>query len=188
MKEYKEERWIQGKELLISYTLIRKKVKNINMRISREGQVTVSSPGKVSEDYLDNFVLSKEEKIVKIRKEYEEKKQTLQEQLTLFYGEDVFEQVCRVWHPLINNRYEIPYPTIQVRKMKSRWGTCHVTKEKIILNRALLGAPMKAIEYVVVHELAHFVYANHSPDFYQVIAEVMPDWKERKALLRQMEI
>ena len=186
MKEYREERSVKGAESVISYTLVRKKVKNINMRINREGRVTVSAPSRVSKAYIDDLVISKEKLVIKLLRENEERQARRDSQPCLLYGEDIFEQVCKTWYPLLRNNYEIPYPVIQVRKMKSKWGTCYTTKEKIILNRALLSAPLKAIEYVVVHELAHFVHANHSPAFYKVIEEIMPDWKERRGMLKNL--
>lgn len=187
MKEYQEERTIRGNEIPISYFLFRKKVKNINMRIHREGRITVSAPYHISTSYIDNFVASKEKIIMKNLQEYEERKKREKETPPFLYGEDIFEEVCKKMYLLLAP-YSIAYPQIQIRKMKSRWGTCYVERKKIILNRALLKAPIRAIEYVVLHELVHFVHANHSSDFYRVIGEVMPDWKERKALLKQVEI
>ena len=187
MKESGKERRVKGKEFSITYSLFRKKVKHINMRIHRDGRITVSAPHYVPATYIDEFVLSKEGVIIKNQQKLEERKKRETDESPLLYGEDIFEEICKKMYFLLEP-YKISYPQIQVRKMKSRWGTCYVQKQKIILNRALLKAPIKAIEYVVLHELVHFIHGNHSSDFYEVIREVMPDWKERKELLKQVMI
>ena len=58
----------------------------------------------------------------------------------------------------------------------------------ITMNERLLHAPMECTEYIMVHELAHLVRADHSPAFHAVVTEVMPDWKERKKRLREAKI
>lgn len=73
---------------------------------------------------------------------------------------------------------------IELRSMKTRWGTCIPAKKKILFNSKLVHCPYEAIEYVVLHEIAHLVHPNHSKAFYSVIEKYMPDWKERKILLQ----
>lgn len=76
--------------------------------------------------------------------------------------------------------YSVPYPTIRFRKMTSRWGSCTPRRKTVTFNTRMIGAPVEAIEYVVVHELAHFVVADHSKRFYAVVESILPDWKARK--------
>lgn len=73
---------------------------------------------------------------------------------------------------------------IELRSMKTRWGTCIPAKKKILFNSKLVHCPYEAIEYVVLHEIAHLIHPNHSKAFYNVIEKYMPDWKERKNLLQ----
>ena len=75
-------------------------------------------------------------------------------------------------------------PTLKVRRMKTRWGVCMPGKRQITLNLRLAEKPMAAVEYVVVHEYAHFVHCDHSPAFWAVVARILPDYKARRALLR----
>ena len=51
------------------------------------------------------------------------------------------------------------------------------------MNRHLLEMPVSCIEYVVLHEFCHFLYPNHSKDFYAILTTLMPDWQQRKKLL-----
>ena len=94
----------------------------------------------------------------------------------------MFEEKCKQMHALFVG-YKVPYPQITIRTMKTRWGSCTPKKKKITLNAKLLEKPIECIEYVIVHELAHFVQANHSAKFYAVLDKVLPDWKERKKRL-----
>lgn len=79
--------------------------------------------------------------------------------------------------------YNIPKPKIKIREMKVRWGSCHREEEIILLNSQLIKAPKYCIDYVVLHELLHFKYKNHSERFYSFLTSLMPDWKKRKKIL-----
>lgn len=79
----------------------------------------------------------------------------------------------------------VPVPTLKMRDMKSRWGSCIPQKGIITLNKRLIAAPEECIEYVAMHEFCHFIHPNHSKDFYSLLTKLMPDWKGRKALLNR---
>lgn len=79
--------------------------------------------------------------------------------------------------------YKIPYPKLKMQDMKSQWGSCNKYKCIINLNKRLIHSPIKSIEYVVVHEFAHLVYADHSKNFHAVVTKIMPDWKVHKDAL-----
>ena len=79
----------------------------------------------------------------------------------------------------------IPVPSVEVRKMKSRWGCCFAGKKLVKYNTSLIKTPKKCIEYVVVHELSHFKHQNHSKRFYQYVEKYIPDWKERRKILNK---
>lgn len=72
-----------------------------------------------------------------------------------------------------------------LRRMKSRWGSCASRKRFIRFNLQLAEQPVECIEYVVVHELAHLSVQNHSPAFWSVVARHLPDWHARRALLNR---
>lgn len=70
-----------------------------------------------------------------------------------------------------------------MKDQQSRWGSC--TKNGTInINWRILMAPMRIVDYVIVHELGHMIHADHSSDFWTVVASVMPDYDERKDWLR----
>ena len=75
-------------------------------------------------------------------------------------------------------------PTIKVRDMTSRWGVCYMKRQQISFALQLYNMPPAAQIYVVVHEYCHFLQPNHSPAFWAEVEKLLPDWKERRALLK----
>jgi len=63
-----------------------------------------------------------------------------------------------------------------IRNMKKRWGSC-TPRNRIIINSELIKAPKGCIEYVLVHEMCHLKYHNHSKSFYSIQSKLMPDWE-----------
>lgn len=74
--------------------------------------------------------------------------------------------------------YELIKPSLKIRKMKSRWGSCMPYKNQITLNQMLIHYNERFIEYVILHEIAHLIQPNHSKAFYSVIEKYMPDYKQ----------
>lgn len=81
------------------------------------------------------------------------------------------------------NKYNLTKPELSIRTMTSRWGSCIPSKNKITINKNLIYPPEECLEYVILHELSHLIEANHSKSFYNIISNIMPDWKERKKIL-----
>ena len=77
---------------------------------------------------------------------------------------------------------------LEIRTMKTRWGTCIPAKKKILFNFNLIHCPKETIEYVVLHEIAHLIHPNHSKSFYNTVELYMKDWAERKEQLQQFVI
>ena len=86
---------------------------------------------------------------------------------------------------LVYNRYvfDIPYPSLLIRKMKTRWGVCNIKRKTVTLNLELIKKDLKYLDYVIVHELSHLLYANHSKDFWKCVETNCHDYKKlRKEL------
>ena len=77
----------------------------------------------------------------------------------------------------------LKYGRITITGAKTRFGSCS-SEGNIAFSYLLMLYPEEAIDYVVVHELAHLVELNHSKRFYSIIERVLPDYKERKKLLK----
>lgn len=75
--------------------------------------------------------------------------------------------------------------SFSIRTMKTRWGSCRIDKAHITLNLELIKKPKLAIEYVVLHELAHLKHPYHNQDFYNFLDLYMPNWKTIKTKLEE---
>ncbi len=76
------------------------------------------------------------------------------------------------------------FPTsIKYRKNKRTWGSCNF-KNGLNFNTLLVKFPLEVIEYVVIHELAHIKYKNHSKDFWNLVYKYCSDYKKREETLK----
>lgn len=84
--------------------------------------------------------------------------------------------------------FDLEMPTIVIKKYKGRWGSCYYKENKMTFHLALVHLEKDLIDYVIVHELTHFLQANHSPLFYQELAKRMPDYQQRQKRLKEKHI
>lgn len=73
---------------------------------------------------------------------------------------------------------------VTITSARTRFGSCS-SKGRLCFSWRLMQYPPEAVDYVVVHELAHQVYRNHGPEFYALIERYLPDYKARRKLLRE---
>ena len=72
---------------------------------------------------------------------------------------------------------KIPYPILKVRSMKTRWGVCNKKDNSVTLNLELIKKDQKYLNYVIVHELSHFVHFDHSKSFWKTVEKYCPEYK-----------
>ena len=84
-------------------------------------------------------------------------------------------------------RLGTPEVTWSIRLMRSEWGSCMARKRRVVFNLDLARVPMECVEYVVVHELTHLNVQNHGPQFKALMTERMPEWKELRKRLKEMQ-
>ncbi|OPX85492.1 MAG: hypothetical protein A4E53_03486 [Pelotomaculum sp. PtaB.Bin104] len=131
------------------------------------------------------YKIEKKEDYVYIQSPVTGDKQALQRQLERWWQKQCksyFLMAIDRLYPIIY-KHGIDKPKLQVRKMKTLWGSCSKKQSKINLNYYLYEAPPPCIDYVILHELTHFLYPRHNKDFYEFLTVHMPDWKERKRIL-----
>jgi predicted metal-dependent hydrolase len=78
---------------------------------------------------------------------------------------------------------EVPEPEWGVKRMKTKWGTCNVDRQRIWLNLELAKKPPECLEYVIVHEMLHLCERNHTDRFYALQDRYLPSWRHRRDVL-----
>ena len=143
--------------------------KGIRLKVEEDSRNTISSDGiYLRLSIKDPGDFAKKKRMVT---------RYLDEQCRTVFGEIIAET-----YPVFQ-KYGVAMPTLRIRDMETRWGSCLVKKGILTLNKRLLEAPRNCIEYVVMHEFCHFIHPNHSKHFYTFLTMLMPDWKERKTIL-----
>lgn len=97
------------------------------------------------------------------------------------------EQLKEIVPPMMNKwqrALRVRASAWAIKKMKTRWGTCTVDARRIWLNLELGKKPLRSIEYVLVHELAHLRVRRHNEEFTKLLDVHLPDWRERRAELQ----
>ncbi len=80
---------------------------------------------------------------------------------------------------------KIPYPKLKIRKMKTRWGVCNRRDNSITLNSHLWKERIECLDYVIIHELSHFVHFDHSKSFWQTVEKYCKDYKKLRKELKE---
>lgn len=83
-----------------------------------------------------------------------------------------------------SSQMDVAPTAVKISGAKSRWGSCS-SKKRINFSWRLMLASDDAIDYVVVHELAHLTHMNHSKSFWAIVEAVLPDYRKRKARLKE---
>ena len=78
----------------------------------------------------------------------------------------------------------IPYPNLRIRNMKTRWGVCNRKTKTITLNSNLIKYDITKLDYVIIHELSHFVHFDHSKNFWNLVSRYCPNYKQIRKELR----
>ncbi len=83
----------------------------------------------------------------------------------------------------VSIKHDIPYRSLTVKKLKSRWGACD-SHNNLSFNCYLIQLDWSLIDYVICHELAHTIHHNHSDEFWSLVATMLPHYKELRAALK----
>lgn len=78
----------------------------------------------------------------------------------------------------------LPDFTLRTRKMTTRWGVCDTKKKIITLNTELIKKTIPELDYVIIHEMCHFFEPNHSKNFWNLVSQACPRYKELRKKLR----
>lgn len=120
-------------------------------------------------------VTFKDNKVITPSKELLDK--FTKDSINKIYGEEI--ELCKKCFSTL------PEFTWRVRFMKTRWGVCNTKKKIITLNTELIKKDIDLLEYVIIHELCHFFEGNHSKDFWTLVGQAFPKYKEARKRLKE---
>lgn len=170
----------------MDYEIIRTKRKTVALQINEQGELLVRAPLRLSEKKIRQIVEAHSDWIEKNRRAQLEKAQNRHIPTEREIGE--LKKKAKAVLPDLTKQYAalmgVDYGTVKITSAQKRFGSCSA-KNNICFSYILMQYPIEAIEYVVVHELAHTVHHNHSREFYALIEKFLPDYKQREKLLRK---
>ena len=169
----------------MDYKIIYSNRKTISLCV-KNGELVVRAPYGVLKINIDKIVQSHigwVEKHVKKQEETEDRFNSLSDE-NIEYLRKKAKKMLPEKVAYYANIMGLKYGRITITGAKTRFGSCS-SKGNISFSYFLVQYPEEAIDYVVVHELAHILEMNHSARFYKIVESVLPDYKERRKLLKK---
>jgi predicted metal-dependent hydrolase len=110
----------------------------------------------------------------------------VQRLLEVWFRHRADQVIAELWPKCIARvqRHGIEAKTYQLRKMKTRWGSCG-KNGIILLNPELISAPKECIEYLILHELCHLKHYNHGAEFFELLSVLVPNWEALREKLNR---
>lgn len=220
----------------LKINIIRKNVKNVILKISKEKEITITANKKVSLKYIEDFICSKKSWLIKSLNKFKEinklnyttgetikilnneykllviedikNKYVIEDNIIYLYVKDInnfdlkekiiykiYKEIADIkFEEEFNNIYGIfnKYikfkPLLNIRKMKSKWGSCNRSSNVITLNLELIKCDEECLKYVIIHEYVHFLVAAHNKQFYSYMNFFLPNFKQIKNKLNNLNI
>lgn len=169
-----------------NYTLVRSRRKTIALEVTRDGEAIVRAPNRFPKREIDRFVekhaLWLEKHLAAAQERLARRPEPTPEQ------EAALRTRAHAELPQKLAAYAAQmglHPTgMRITSARTRFGSCSASN-RICFSWRLMQYPDAAVDYVVVHELAHIREKNHGRAFYALVEQYLPDWRERRALLKE---
>lgn len=170
----------------MEYTVIRSSRRTVALEITRDLEIVVRAPRRMPQKEIESFVekhadwIEKHYAIQAARAAVHPAPQDAEIVRLKQLAKEVLPQKVAHYARIMG----VTPTNVRITSAQHRFGSCSA-KNALCFSWRLMQYPEAAIDYVVVHELAHIRHHNHSADFYRFVERVMPDYKEREKLLRQ---
>lgn len=172
-------------DIMREYTLKRSDRKTVAIEITKDCTVLVRAPKRLSEKRIEEFI-AQNEKWIEHHIELQRERQKSRKELSEDEIGELRKRAKEYIIPKVREYSEImgtDYTGIKITSAKTRYGSCSA-KNSLCFSLYLMQRPLYAVDYVIVHELAHTVHHNHGKDFYKLIEKYMPDYKDRISVLK----
>ena len=175
----------------IDYTLRKSnRTKRVSLSVSHDGSVAVTIPYSLTENVAERFLQEKANWLfsrLEFFKQFEGRiiiKKTIKD-----YAENKEKALSLVKSKVVyfSKLYEFEYNRISVRNQKTRWGSCS-KKRNINFNYKILFLTERLADYIIVHELCHTKELNHSKNFWNLVKEILPDYKKLRKEIKQISL
>lgn len=169
----------------MTYEIVRSRRRTVALEVTREGRVLVRAPLRMTQGEIDRFVAAHADWLEKARTKVAAR-QAAYPPLTEAEIAALRQRAKEVLPGKVAHYAAIMgvVPTsVKITAARTRFGSCS-GKNGICFSLYLMQYPEEAIDYVVVHELAHIRHHDHSSAFYAEVAKVMPDYRARMKLLK----
>ena len=170
---------------MAEYTLVRSSRRTLAIEITRDCRLLVRAPYRCPVSEIERFLSRRRDWIEthmasqRARLEAHPEPDEAERARLTALARDVIPEKVRHYSRIMGL-----YPTaVTITGARTRFGSCSGTN-RLCCSFRLMQYPDEAVDYVVVHELAHIVHKNHGREFYALIQSVLPDWRQRQALLR----
>ena len=174
----------------LSVLLVRSSRKTLAVQIRADGTVIARAPLRMPKDRILCF-LSEKASWIRMQQGKMQERENMRQQACIHLDAAQEKELRERAKSVLAQRTAyfarqigVTYGRITVRDQKTRWGSCSQTGN-LNFNFRLILAPPEVLDYVVVHELCHRRQMNHSAQFWQEVAQVLPDYRERKAWLTE---
>ncbi len=181
----------QSKLYDLPYTLVRSNRRSCSISISPDAQITLRVPMRTTDKEIQHLLVDKRLWIITkyleaLKKQQERPASDLTdtqraalEQRYIMAAKEYFPKRVSYYQQFTGGSYE----RISIRDQKTRWGSCSA-KGTLSFNWRLMLAPPTILDYVVVHELCHLTYMDHSAAFWQKVESVYPDYRTARKWLK----
>lgn len=171
----------------MNYELIRSDRKTLSIEITKESKILVRAPKKCPQNTIDDFVRKNSDWINRTQIKIQQRKLNAEKYAIPDSEKAEYIKKAKQYLPERTKYWSeitglIP-AYVHITSAEKRYGSCN-SKNGICFSFRVMAYPPEAIDYVIVHELAHIKHKNHSKDFYSLIEKYMPDYKIKEKILR----
>ncbi len=177
-------------EILEYIVKTRKGLRRLRITVYDDLRVVVTAPKSASKRRVEEFVASRQTWVEEKLRHFREHPHARLPRLTKAEAHAAYQAnkaaalalaEARLAH--WNAHYGFRYASVRIKDQKTRWGSCS-KRGNLNFNYRIALVPLPLADYVIVHELCHLRQMNHSKKFWDLVAETVPDWKERRNELR----
>lgn len=175
-------------------SVIRSKRKTGSVIVNADGSAELRIPLRTSDSTINDMLEGRARWIVEKHKEMKVKEEALKKHMPELTDtqrallEKRYKKNASEYFPIRVQHFEkimgVHHKKIAIRDQKTRWGSCS-TSGTLSFNWRLIMAPPEVLDYVVVHELAHFTHMDHSKAFWSTVESVMPDYEKHRKWLNE---